>query len=76
MDYDLLIVNGVVVTDTETGEYDIGIKDEKIQALEPRGKLSGASARRTIDVKGGWVMVRFFGKNSSKPSTDQISRAE
>lgn len=75
MDYDLLIVNGVVVTDTETGEYDIAIKDEKIKAVEPHGKLSGAKAKRTIDAQGGWVLVRSFVKSSFQPDTNQISRA-
>jgi dihydropyrimidinase len=29
-DYDLLVLNGIAVTDTEIGEKDIAIKDEKI----------------------------------------------
>jgi dihydropyrimidinase len=56
-DYDLLILNGIVVTDTETGEKDIAIKNEKIVKVVPRGSLSEATAVRTIDAKGGYVMV-------------------
>ena len=58
-DYDLLILNGIVVTATETGELDIAVQGEKIAKLVPRGALSGASARRTIDAQGGYVMVSF-----------------
>lgn len=57
--FDLLIVNGLVITDTETRELDIAVKDEKIAKLVPRGKLSNASAKQRIDAEGGYVMVRF-----------------
>jgi dihydropyrimidinase len=56
VEYDLFVLNGVVVTDRLEGEYDIAIKDGKISALEPRGKASGHMAKRTIDAKGGYVM--------------------
>jgi len=55
--YDLLILNGVIVTDTDIGEFDIAVKDEKIAEVVPRGGLSGASSKRTIDAQGGYVMV-------------------
>lgn len=55
--YDLLILNGIVVTDTEIGEMDIAIKDEKIAEVVPKGMLSEVRARRTIDAKRGYVMV-------------------
>lgn len=56
-DYDLLVLNGIVVTDTEIGEKDIAIKDEKIVQVVPKGTLSGATAKRAIDANGGYVMV-------------------
>jgi dihydropyrimidinase len=56
-DYDLLVLNGVVVTDTEIGEKDIAIKDERIVKVAPKGTLSGVTAKRTIDANGGYVMV-------------------
>lgn len=62
-DFDLLIVNGVVVTDTEIGEYDIAIKDEKIAKVVKRGELKDAKASKTIDAEGGYVMVRFVWLN-------------
>lgn len=55
--YDLLVINGIVVTDSETGEYDIAVKDEKIAQIGPRGSFSNLSAKRTIDAEGGYVMV-------------------
>lgn len=57
LEYDLLIVNGVVVTDTEVGEYDIAVKDEKIAKVVKRGELSDVKAAKTIDAEGGYVMV-------------------
>jgi dihydropyrimidinase len=56
-EYDLLVLNGIVVTDTEIGGFDISVKDEKIAGIVPRGGLSGASSKRTIDAQGGYVMV-------------------
>jgi dihydropyrimidinase len=58
-EFDLFIVNGVVVTDTEVGEYDIAVKDEKIAKVVKRGGLGDAKATRTIDAEGGYVMVSF-----------------
>jgi len=56
--YDLLVLNGLVVTDHSTGEFDIAVKDGKIAKVVPRGTLSGDSAKKTIDAQGGMVMVR------------------
>ena len=55
--YDLLVVDGIVVTDTEIGEFDIAVKNEKIAKVVPRGALAGFSANRTIDAQGGYVMA-------------------
>jgi len=56
-DYDLLIINGLVVTAADTGHYDIAVKDGKIALLATTGSLSKAKAKRTIDAEGGYVMV-------------------
>lgn len=61
-DYDLLVLNGLVVTDQETAELDIAVKDGKIAKLAPRGSLNGASAKKTIDAQGGMVMVTYLFK--------------
>lgn len=58
VEYDVIIVNGVVVSDTNVGEYDIGIKDEKIAKITSKGGLQDAKAAKTIDAEGGYVMVR------------------
>lgn len=55
--FDLVIVNGVVVTDQEIGEYDIGIKNGKIARIIPRSNFSYPYATRTVDAKGGYVTV-------------------
>lgn len=54
-DYDLLIVNGLVVTAEEAIEADVAIKNEKIAAVKPRGSFKDAKAKRTIDAQGAWV---------------------
>lgn len=58
-DFDLLITNGVVVTAEEHGEFDIGIKDGKIDQVVPRGTFQNVSATKIIDAKGGYVMVSW-----------------
>ena len=55
--FDLLIVNGLVVTASDTATYDIAIKDGKIALLAPQGLLAPAKAARVIDAEGGYVMV-------------------
>tara|TARA_R110002060_G_scaffold30641_6_gene41161 strand:- start:6689 stop:6874 length:186 start_codon:yes stop_codon:yes gene_type:complete len=56
-EYDLLVLNGLVVTADETGQFDIAVKDGKIAKLVPRGSLDGITANKTIDAEGGMVMV-------------------
>ena len=56
--YDLIIVNGLVVTAADIGSYDIAIKDEKIIRLVSQGSLRNEEAKRVIDAEGGYVMVR------------------
>lgn len=57
--YDLLVLNGLVVTDHSTGEFDIAVKDGKVAKVVPRGTLGRVEAKKTIDAKGGMVMVSF-----------------
>lgn len=57
IEYDLIIVNGVVVTDTEIRECDIAVKDEKVAKIVARGGLKDEKAVKTIDAEGGYVMV-------------------
>ena len=56
-EYDLLVLNGLVVTADETGQFDIGVKNGKIAKVVPRGGLNGVTAKKTIDAEGGIVMV-------------------
>jgi dihydropyrimidinase len=56
-EYDLLVLNGLVVTDQETSELDIAVKDGKIVEVAPRGSLNGVKAAKTIDAEGGMIMV-------------------
>ena len=55
--YDLLVVNGLVVTASDVGHYDIAIKGEKIALLAPNGSLTEIAAKRVIDAEGGYVMA-------------------
>ena len=57
--FDLLILNGLVVTASDIGHYDIAIKDEKIVLLAARGSLAETQAEKVIDAEGGYVMVRL-----------------
>ena len=57
--FDLLILNGLVVTASDIGHYDIAIKDEKIALLAPKGSLAQTRAKKVIDAEGGYVMVRL-----------------
>lgn len=56
-EYDLLVLNGLVVTVEEIGEFDIAVRDGKIAKVVKKGGLSGVSAKKTIDAQGGMVMV-------------------
>ena len=55
--FDLLVVNGLVVTASDAASYDIAVKDGKIALLAPQGILSKENANRVIDAEGGYVMV-------------------
>ncbi|RFU35177.1 hypothetical protein B7463_g1121, partial [Scytalidium lignicola] len=55
-EFDLLVLNGLVVTDQSTEHYDIAIKDGKISKLEAPGSLAGAKANKIIDAQGAMVM--------------------
>lgn len=55
--YDLIVINGLVVTASDVGHYDIAIKDEKIALLAPMGSLTEVAAKRVVDAEGGYVMV-------------------
>jgi dihydropyrimidinase len=56
-EYDLIILNGLVVTDDKTAELDIAVKNGKIAKLFPRGKLDGVQGKKFIEAQGGIVMV-------------------
>lgn len=56
-EFDLVITGGVCVTATDIAPLDIGVQDEKIVLLAPSGSLREATAARTIDAEGGYVMV-------------------
>lgn len=56
--YELLILNGVVVTASDVAEYDIAVKNGKIALLAPKGLLSVENAAKVIDAEGGYVMVQ------------------
>jgi predicted amidohydrolase YtcJ len=56
--FDLLVVNGLVVTASDTAHYDIAVKNGKIVLLAPPGVLSKDKASRVIDAEGGYVMVQ------------------
>jgi dihydropyrimidinase len=55
--FDLLIINGLVVTASDSANYDIAVKDGKIALLAPPGLLKAENAKRVIDAEGGYVMV-------------------
>lgn len=61
--YDLLIINGTVVTAADIGSYDIAVKDGKIALLAPNGGVLRSfvqTAKKVIDAEGGMVMVVFL----------------
>lgn len=55
--FDCVILNGVVVSAADVGQYDIGIKDGKIALLAPAWSLKNTPATRVIDAEGAMVMV-------------------
>jgi UDP-N-acetylmuramyl pentapeptide synthase len=56
-EYDTVIINGVVVTESTTEELDIAIKNEKVVKVSARGSLNDIKATKVIDAEGGYVMV-------------------
>lgn len=87
MEYDLTIINGIVVTDKEVQEWDIAIQDGKIAKLVPRGGLRDVKCTRLIDAEGGYVMPGgvdahvhlqeppLFGKGSTADNYETGSRS-
>jgi hypothetical protein len=55
--FDLLVINGLVVTASDTAHYDIAIKNGKIALLAPPGLLDKDKANKVIDAEGGYVTV-------------------
>lgn len=55
-EYDLVVVNGIVVTHEDIGEQDIAVKNGKIARVVPRGALNNTKAKRIINAEGGYVM--------------------
>jgi allantoinase len=54
-DFDLVVRNGTVVTSEGRREADVGIRDGKFAAIEPRGQLGGTGADE-IDATGRYVL--------------------
>jgi len=87
VDYDLVVLHGIVVTDQFEGEYDVAVKDGKIAAVEPRGSLSGHTSKKTIDAQDGYVMPggvdahvhleepQLFGKGSTADTFETGTRS-
>ncbi len=53
--YDLLVLNGTVVSPTESAELDVAVSGETIAAVGPRGTL-GTEARQVVDADGCLVI--------------------
>ena len=58
--FDTLVINGIVVTASDTASYDIAIKDGKIALLALPSLLDVSKAKRVIDAEGGYVTVSAF----------------
>ncbi|KAE8452220.1 hypothetical protein EG329_001687 [Mollisiaceae sp. DMI_Dod_QoI] len=86
-EYDLVVLNGLMVTVEEMGEFDIAVKDGKISKVVPKGGLVGVQAKRTINAEGGMVMPggvdahvhlqepALFGKGESADSYETGTRS-
>ncbi|PQE31052.1 dihydropyrimidinase protein [Rutstroemia sp. NJR-2017a WRK4] len=78
-EYDLIVVNGIVVTELEIRELDIAVKDGVVVKLVERGGLEGVgNAKKVVDAQGGWVMVTeppLFGKGKSADNYETGSRS-
>ncbi|PNP61440.1 hypothetical protein FNYG_13835 [Fusarium nygamai] len=85
--FDLVITNGVCVTASDIGAYDVAIKDGKISLLAPSGSLAGTDALRIIDAEGAYVTPggvdchvhlqepAMFGKGSSSDTFETGTRS-
>ncbi|KAG4435896.1 hypothetical protein IFR05_008627 [Cadophora sp. M221] len=86
-EYDLLVLNGLVVTADEIGLFDIAVKDGRIEKVVSRGTLESVTAKKTIDAEGGMVMPggvdahvhlaepALFGKGKSADDYETGSRS-
>ncbi|KAJ6504502.1 putative aminohydrolase [Mycena vulgaris] len=54
--FDLVVVNGVVVTASDICSFDIGIKDGKIHTLVPSFSPEDIGDAQVVDAEGGMVM--------------------
>lgn len=54
-EYDLIVLNGLVVTDCSTGELDIAVKDGKIVKVVPRGSWRRSRQKRQLTQKVEWL---------------------
>lgn len=54
--FDLIIINGVVVTAGDLAKFDVAVKDGKVALLAPAGLLLQSSSKKVIDARGGYVM--------------------
>ncbi|KAJ6465222.1 putative aminohydrolase [Mycena vitilis] len=54
--FDLVILNGLIVTASETSSFDIGIKDGKIHTLAASLPTEQIGEAQVIDAEGGMVM--------------------
>jgi allantoinase len=52
MRYDLIVLNGTVVTSDSRAPADLAIADEKIVAIAAPGALAGVQAERSLDARG------------------------
>ncbi|KAI5478105.1 aminohydrolase [Pseudohyphozyma bogoriensis] len=53
--FDLVIINGIVVTAGDVGSYSIGVKDGKIAALSPEFTKEEIGDAEVIDAEGAYV---------------------
>lgn len=58
--FDLIIHNGVCITASDVGAYDIAIKGGKIALLAPSGSLAAVDALQKIDAEGAYVTVSLL----------------
>lgn len=75
---DCVVLDGTVVTASDTGRYDIGIKDGKIALLAPARSLAKAPVKRIIDAEGAYVTVLLASRSRSPffPLTHDVDSLE